>query len=160
VAGLEFERRRKVMTVFSFPSRFDPMDALQRLQKELERAFENPTGFDLGTSGRGVFPPVNVLSDKDGLIVRLEVPGILPENLSIEASARTLTISGKREPNAPASAGFHRRERWSGEFSRSLQLPKDVDSSQAEASYKHGVLSIRIPKHEEARPRQIEVTTQ
>ena len=148
------------MTVFSFPSRFDPMNALQRLQEELERVFENPMGFDLGASGRGVFPPVNVLSDKEGLIVRLEVPGISPENLSIEVSGRTLTISGKREPSAPAGAGFHRRERWTGEFSRSLQLPNDVDSSQTDASYKHGVLSLRIPKREEARPRQIAVTTQ
>ncbi len=145
------------MTIFSFPNKFDPGNALARLQEQLERVFENPIGFDLGTSGRGVFPPVNVLGDKDGLVVRLEVPGIPPENLSIEASGRTLTISGKREPAAPASAGFHRRERWSGEFSRCLQLPADVDPAQAGANYEHGVLSIRIPKRAEARARQIEV---
>ena len=145
------------MSVFSFRNPFDPVNSLQRLQEALEQVFEKPVGFDLGPSGRGVFPPLNVLADSEGIIVRLEVPGVSPKDLCIESTGRTLTISGKREPLAPASADFHRRERWSGEFSRSLQLPADSDTAKVEASYKHGVLSVRIPIREEARPRQIEV---
>jgi len=137
------------MAILSFSRRFDPMNALVRLQEEFVR--------DPGTSGWRAFPAVNVLDDEDDLVVQLEVPGIAPENLSIEASGRTLTVSGKREPAVPAQAGFRRQEGWSGEFSRSLQLPADVDPARAEATHKHGVLSIRIPKREEARPRQIEV---
>ena len=86
------------MALIRFSPRFNPIDALLSLQQELDRTFESPTqGFDLGVSGRGVFPPTNVFADKDGYIVRMEVPGVAPEAINIESHGRTLTISGKRE---------------------------------------------------------------
>jgi HSP20 family protein len=145
------------MARFPFSSSFDPMTGLLTLQRELERAFQNPPGLDLGVSGRGVFPAINIFSDPDGYVVRLEVPGVAPEQLSIDAQGRTLTIRGKRESKAPEQGSFHRRERSGGEFSRSLQLPDTLDLPRAEASCKHGILTIRIPKREEAKPRQITV---
>jgi HSP20 family protein len=146
------------MALIRFSPRFSPLDALLSLQRELDRTFESPTsGFDLGVSGRGVFPPTNVFSDKDGYIVRMEVPGVTPESLAIEGHGQTLTISGKRETSAPEGASFHRHERNSGEFSRSLQLSNDLDLTKAEATCKHGMLTVRIPKKEEAKPRQIEI---
>jgi HSP20 family protein len=146
------------MALIRFSPRFSPLDALLSLQRELDRTFESPTsGFDLGVSGRGVFPPTNVFNDKDGYIVRMEVPGVTPESLTIESHGRTLTISGKRETSAPEGASFHRHERNSGEFSRSLQLSSDLDLTKAEATCKHGMLTVRIPKKDEAKPRQIEI---
>jgi HSP20 family protein len=145
------------MALLRFSPTRDPFDALLTLQRELERVFERPLEFDFGLSGRGVFPPVNVFNDKEGYVVRVEVPGVTPDSVNIESHGRTLTISGKRETSAPASSSFHRRERKSGEFSRSLQLPADLDLGRSEASYKHGMLTIRIPKKEEAKPRQITV---
>ena len=145
------------MTLFRFSNAFDPADRLRGLQRELDRVFENPHGFDLGVSGRGVFPAVNAFWEKDGCVVRLEVPGIAPESLIVESRGRSLTISGKREIAGPDGGSFHRRERTAGEFSRSVQLPEDLDLSRAEATYKHGVLTIRVPKNEEAKPRQIAV---
>ena len=146
------------MALIRFSPRFGPLDALLSLQRELDRTFESPTSvFDLGVSGRGVFPPTNVFNDKDGYIVRMEVPGVTPESLTIESHGRTLTISGKRETSAPEGASFHRHERNSGEFSRSLQLSNDLDLTKAEATCKHGMLTVRLPKKEEAKPRQIEI---
>lgn len=145
------------MALIRFSPRFDPIDALLSLQRELDRAGENPLSFDLGLSGRGVFPPINVFSDRDGYLVRVEVPGVSPEHLAIEGNGRTLTISGKRDAAVPEGASSHRRERTAGEFSRSLQLPADLDLSRAEASCKHGMLTVRIPKTEEAKPRHITV---
>ena len=145
------------MALFRVSSGFDPVSGLLGLQRELERVFEKPFGIDLGPSGRGVFPPVNVFADRDGYFVKLEVPGIAPENVSIEAHGRTLTVSGKREDVSRAEGSFHRRERGSGQFSRSLQLPADVDLTRAEANCKHGILTIRVPKKEEAKPRQIAI---
>jgi len=146
------------MALIRFSPRFSPLDALLSLQRELDRTYESPTsGFDLGVSGRGVFPPTNVFNDKDGYIVRMEVPGVTPESLTIESHGRTLTISGKRETSAPEGASFHRHERNSGEFSRSLQLSSDLDLTKAEATCKHGMLTVRIPKKDEAKPRQIEI---
>jgi HSP20 family protein len=145
------------MALYRFTSARDPISGLLELQRELERVFENPLGFDLGMSGRGVFPAVNVFSDPHGYVIRFEVPGVSPEQINIASQGHTLTISGKRESTAPAAGSFHRRERDSGEFSRSLQLPEGLDLTRAEAAYKHGILTVRIPKQKVAKPRQITV---
>ena len=82
---------------------FEPFDALLRLQDRLQRALEAPQWrLENGPSGRGVFPPVNLFSDEDGYTVRLEVPGLAPENFTIDACGSTLRISGKREDEVPA----------------------------------------------------------
>ena len=145
------------MALFRFSPTLDPINALLNLQRELERVVDNPLGLDLGLSGRGVSPAVNVFSERDGYVVRMEVPGMSAEQLNIESHGRTLTMSGKRESGAPQGGSFHRRERSSGQFSRSLQLPADLDLSRAEASYKQGMLTVRIPKKEEAKPHQITI---
>jgi len=145
------------MALFRFTPSRDPFNALMNLQRELDRVFDKPRGVDFGLSGRGVYPSVNVFSDQDGYVVKMEVPGMEPEKLTIDAQGRTLTISGKREGTAPQGGSFHRRERRSGEFSRSLQLPADLDFSRAEAAYKQGMVTVRIPKSEEAKPRQITI---
>jgi HSP20 family protein len=136
---------------------FDPFGPLLALQRQLERTFENPLGFDLGLSGRGVFPPVNVFADRDEYVLRFEVAGIAPEDIKIETQGRILEVSGKREPKVPDGGSYHRVERARGEFSRSLQLPADLDVGKAEASCDRGVLTIRIPKREESKPKQITV---
>ena len=97
------------MAFFRFLPELDPVTGMLTLQRELERAFQSPFGGALGPSGRGVFPPVNVFSDPDGYVVKIEVPGIVPDQLSIEANNRTLIISGTRQGEAPQGGSFHRR---------------------------------------------------
>ncbi len=145
------------MSLIRFSRGLDPFDALLSLQRELSRAFERPFGFDLGPSGRGVYPAVNVFKDHDGYVLRMEVPGMSPESLDIQTESRTIKISGKREQAAKEGASFHRRERSAGSFSRSLHLPEDADPARSTATYKSGVLTVRIPKQEKAKPRQIVV---
>jgi HSP20 family protein len=145
------------MAFFQFSSSADPVSSLLTLQRELERMSENPLGLDLGVSSRGIFPAVNIFSDKGGCVVRLEVPGVPPDQITIETQGRTLTVAGKRDLVAPEGSGFHRRERGSGGFSRSLQLPDDLDLARTEASYAHGLLTLRVPMKEAAQPRQISV---
>jgi HSP20 family protein len=99
---------------------------------------------------------VNIFKRSDGCIVRVEVPGLAAEDVSIETQGQSLTISGKRgSEGAPGTV--HRNERWSGEFSRSLELPRELNPSKAEADYKNGVLSIHVPLRDEAKRRQIDV---
>ena len=92
----------------------DPVDALLRLQDRLEHVFEKPLGFELGLSGRGSFPPLNVFRDDQGLVVLAEVPGFAPDALEVESRHQQLLISGKRETAPPAGASAHRRERAHG----------------------------------------------
>lgn len=129
------------MRLFGFTPETDPFEGFFRLHT------------------RAAFPPVNVFVDSEGWVVRLEIPGVAPENLVVETHARTLEVSGKREESAPTDGSFLRRERWSGEFARSIQLPAELDGSRAEAKYQHGVLTIRVPRKAEAKPRQIRIET-
>jgi len=126
---------------------------LTQFSSELDRPFSP----GLGPSGRGVYPAINVFTDREGYVLRMEVPGVAPEGLEIETQSHTLRVSGKRDIKTPEEGSFRRRERGGGEFSRSLQLPADLDVARAEASCKHGMLTIRIPKNEEAKPHQISV---
>lgn len=135
----------------------DPFDGLQRLQEQLERVFERPFGFDPGLSGRGALPLVNVFREEGGLVVRAEVPGFAPEDLNIEGRDSRLVISGKRERSSPSEGSFHRRERWSGEFSRAIAVPSEFDVEKATASESHGVLTVTIPLREEVKSHQIKV---
>jgi HSP20 family protein len=135
-----------------------PVGALLRLQEELGRTFFRPLGWDLGPSGRGVHPPVNVFQDEHGnYVIHVEAPGYKASELTLESRGQTLTIGGKHEEAVPTSGSFHRRERRGGEFSRSLQLPRELDPSRAEASTSNGILTIRVPAREESRPRRIDV---
>jgi HSP20 family protein len=99
---------------------------------------------------------VNIFRRGDGCVVRLEVPGLAAEDLTIESQGQSLTITGKRGSEG-APGAVHRNERWSGEFSRSLELPRELNPSRAEADYKNGVLTIRVPIRDEAKARQISV---
>jgi len=145
------------MSLIQWSGDLDPVSALLRLQEQLGRTLFRPTGWDLGPSGRGVHPPVNVFQDGEGYVIHVEVPAYRPAELVLESRGQTLTISGKREEQAPTAGSFHRRERRSGEFSRSLQLPRELDPSRAEAASSNGILTIRVPVREESRPRRIDV---
>jgi len=135
----------------------DPFVGLERLQRALDRALERPSPVWTGWVSGRVFPPINVFEDKNGYRIRVEVPGLSPDALSIESHGTTLTISGHRDGPPEDKGDPHRRERWSGDFSRSFHLPKDLELDKADASYTNGILTLRIPRQEEAKPRQITV---
>jgi HSP20 family protein len=137
--------------------RFGSDFPIPTLQRELERFLRNPA-FSQGLSGYGAYPPINVFEDKGGAVIVAEVAGLDPSGIHISSQGRTLTLSSQRKPRDVEEAiGFHRRERSFGEFSRSLQLPEDYDLEKADAKYENGLLVIRVPKAEAAKPRQISV---
>ena len=138
-------------------SNLDPFAHLLRLQKELQRTVQQPLGwFASSVVGQGAFPPVNIFKRDDGYVVRMEVPGLSPEDLSIESQGQSLKFSSKRSSEGGPGAA-HRNERWQGEFSRSVELPRELNPSKATADYKNGVLSIHVPLRDEAKPQQITV---
>jgi HSP20 family protein len=131
------------------------MRSLLELQRELERSLSAP--FLNLESGR-VFPPINVFADGDNLVIRAEVPGFKPEEIGLTLARDCLTLTGQRQPDDhPKPGSYHRREREFGSFSRSIQLPRDLDLEKATAHCRHGLLTVRIPKAAAAQPRQITV---
>lgn len=145
------------MSLYSLQTH-DPVQGLFNLQREIDRFFHQPSGIDLGPSGLGVSPPINVFRDQQGqLVVRAEVPGIEPSAVDVSVENRVLTISGQRKRPEANEGSYHRRECRFGNFSRSLQLPADVDTQQATAECRNGLLTVTIPKLAEAKPRQVKV---
>lgn len=133
---------------------------MSRWQKEFEQFFSAPFG-RLGSPFPNVWAPALDLSeDKENLYVSLEVPGMKKEDLKIELHDGVLSVSGDRrlEERGKESSGY-RTERFSGQFQRSIALPKAVLRDQAQASYKDGILTVTLPIAAEARPKQITVNS-
>jgi HSP20 family protein len=108
----------------------------------------------------GVFPPLNVTQDDDNFYVRAEIPGVKSDALSITALRNRVTLAGRREiARENERVSYHRRERAEGAFNRTLTLPAFIDAERVDASYADGVLTLKLPKAEEAKPRQITVRT-
>lgn len=147
-----------------WPSRptFDsPFSDFEQLRRDMRRLLERTGGDGLfGETEAGVFPPINVTQDNDHFYVRAEIPGASPSELSLSAQRNRLSISGKREiKQENERTSYHRRERAEGSFNRTLALPTEVDSERVEARYTDGVLTVKLPKAEAAKPRQITVRT-
>jgi len=117
--------------------------------------FESPTQTQL--SG-GWIPAVDLYEDKDALTVKCELPGMKKEDIDISLHENFLTISGERKHEEQQKTGeVYRTERYEGRFSRSLSLPSKVAADKISATYKDGVLTVVLPKAEEAKPKQIQV---
>jgi HSP20 family protein len=135
-----------------------PFGEIERMRRDMDRLTENLTRGAWGEPGAGVFPLMNVTEDKDSYYIRAELPGMKAEELDISITADTLSISGERKIAAEdEKAQYHRREREAGRFSRIVTLPAQVNAGKAEARCADGVLTVVLPKAEEAKPRQITV---
>lgn len=143
------------MTLTSF-HRIDPVQGILELQRELDRFLGRPQA-EIGVPSPGVFPPINVFADRDGVVLRAEVPGVEPSSIDVSIQRNTLQISGERPIKARDRGSYHRRERRFGKFSRSLQLPQDLDTEKATAECRNGVLTLHIPRREEAKPRRVKI---
>jgi len=133
-------------------------EELERMRRDMDRLVEGFGGRSLSLPTAGVFPLVNLTEDKDGYYVRAELPGVKSDELDISVTANTLSITGERKlTDEGKEVRYHRREREAGSFSRIISLPGEVNADQVEASLKDGMLTIRIPKAEAAKPKQITV---
>ncbi|HET7624030.1 MAG TPA: Hsp20/alpha crystallin family protein [Verrucomicrobiae bacterium] len=113
-----------------------------------------------GSQFSGWFPPLDLREDKDNVVVTVELPGMKKEDIEISLHEGNLTISGERkEEEKSESAEVYRTERFTGRFNRVVGLPVPVATDKVKAQYKDGVLTVTLPKTEEAKPRQIEVQT-
>ncbi len=111
--------------------------------------------------GREVFAPrINLAETQTDYEVTVELPGMKPEDFRVEMEGSELRISGeKKEEHEEKEKTYHRMERHHGEFFRVIPLPTAVDAEKITAEYKEGVLTVKVPKTEEAKPRKIDVKT-
>ena len=141
-------------------TRWSPVRDLMSMRSDMDRLLENalqswPVEMD-GARFRSV--DVDLYENDDEFIVKAELPGLEPDDVDINISGNTLTLQGQFQSEQQGEQGsVHFRERRYGSFRRAFTLPTHVEADKAEADFKNGVLTIRLPKVEEAKPKQIPV---
>jgi HSP20 family protein len=141
--------------------RLDPFREMAALQDRVNRIFADAyrrDNDDLMSRGAWV-PPVDIYdSGKHELVIKAELPDVNREDITLRVENHTLTISGQKKMESEVKEEqYHRVERAYGNFSRSFTLPQTVDTNAIGAEYRNGVLIVRLPLREEAKPKQIQV---
>ncbi len=145
-------------------TRLDPLGDMVSLRSAMDRLFEDSfvsplTWRTLSGGEGGLTPPIDVHETSDDLVVSVALPGVKADDVEITMTGQTLTLRGEFKADEQIGREqFLYRERRFGSFGRTLQLPVRVQGDRAEASFENGVLTLRIPKAEEVKPRQIRIS--
>jgi HSP20 family protein len=134
----------------------DPFATLLGLQRAMEGVMGSDW-FGSRISGSGAFPLVNVFGDGEDFVLVAELPGVKKEDLDIQVRGDTVRIQGKKMVADEENASVHRRERGAGQFDRTLTLPAELDAAKVSAQYRDGVLTLRLPRAESAKPRTVTI---
>jgi len=127
----------------------DPWKEFERMEQMISR-FMRGDSYD--------FPAANMWIATDNAVVTTEVPGIEPNNIDISVSGKTVTLRGARKTDELKEGGaYHRRERRHGQFSRTVELPFNIEADKVHARFSKGILSIVLPRAEAEKPRKIEI---
>jgi HSP20 family protein len=144
--------------------RWEPVRELHTLQQEMNRLFgsffDSPSASTGGNGGtmRHWIPAMDLVETKQHFILRADLPGLSQEDVKIELEDDVLTISGERKAeHEEQREGYYRIERSSGRFARSLTLPEGVDANRIEATFRDGVLEVRVPKPEVRQPQRVKI---
>jgi len=137
----------------TFARGVDPWAQMQRIENEMNRVLSR-----YASPSTSEFPAVNIWVDGDIAMVTTEIPGIDPERIDISVVGKTLVIRGSREPEAIGEGeAYHRRERWYGQFAKSVEMPFQISPEKVEAKFSKGVLTITLPRAEADKPKKITV---
>ncbi|MFP4353504.1 MAG: Hsp20/alpha crystallin family protein [Phycisphaerae bacterium] len=140
-------------------SGWDPFGGLKLMQREMQRLVDRTFTGESRYVGGGMYPPVNVYEGQDDTLVQIELPGVAEDEIDLSITGETLTIKGKKNfvGDEDQDRRYQRRERWAGEFSRTIVLPEKVEADEVEAKLTDGVLTVRLPRAEAAKPKKIAV---
>jgi HSP20 family protein len=139
---------------------FSGFDRLSNLRDELDTLFEMPFWSNFGGQSQlfgGWSPALDLYQNNDNVIARVELPGMRKEDIEISLHDGMLTIKGERKSETPEGDKAERTERYVGKFRRSISVPTLVNANKVTANYRDGILTITLPKAEEAKPKQIKV---
>jgi HSP20 family protein len=145
-------------------ARWDPMREMMTMRDQMDRLVNQFFGRGGGEEAEGWVtsgwtPPVEIYDTGDALMVRVELPGVAKEDVQVEVHENTLSLRGERKPDASIKEGqYHRQERAYGPFQRSFRLPVQVDTEKVQATYRDGLLELRLPKSEAAKSKRITIT--
>lgn len=136
-------------------------DRWSTLRDDLNSFFELPFWSSFPRAGQlftGWSPALDLYQNTDNIVAMVELPGMRKEDIEISLHDETLTISGERKYESTNGDKAQRTERYVGSFRRSIALPTRVDANKVNASYRDGILTVTLPKAEEVKPKQIQVS--
>jgi HSP20 family protein len=145
--------------------RWDPFPEMTSLRQAMDQLLENsfirPTGqggSQVGSQGGGYGFPIDVLEQGDALVVKASLPGVKPDDVDVQIQQNVLLITGQHQEAQERQQGrYLLAERWTGRFSRAIALPVAVDANACDATCADGVLTLTLPKAEQARTKQIPI---
>src|SRR5271169_3774984 len=141
--------------------RWEPFRDLLTAQREFDRLFRGAFGSAASqeeATTRTWAPPVDIYENGDNLVLKAELPGVNPDEVEIRVEDNTLYLKGERKfEKEVKEQNYHRVERTYGTFTRTFSLPNSVDADKVAANYKDGVLTLTMPKKEEAKPKTIKI---
>lgn len=151
------------LTIWRPFEEISPFRDFERMRRDMDRLWD--TFFERGTlrgeDGSQWLPSLDVAETKNEIVVKAEVPGLEPKDIDISLSDGVLTIKGeKKQEREEKEENYHLVERSYGSFTRSIRLPKEVQSDKINASYKNGVLKVVLPKSEEAKKKEVKIKVQ
>lgn len=138
------------------PAFSNPFDALFQFQEALD-SLRDSSWLEAGPSGGGTYPPLNVFSKGDDIVIIAEVAGIDKSELQVQVKGDTLRIAGIKRTRYSEQASLHRRERLVGNFDRAIALPVEIDAARVKAECRDGILAVYLPRAERDKPRSITV---
>ena len=146
-------------TPFGSLERWDPFRNLGDIQTEMNRLFDSFSGRPSTTAGERMwFPAVDVRETKDEVVLSFDIPGMTEKDIQLSITGDLLTVRGERKFDRNESSDtFHRVERVYGKFERTVQLAMPVQTDKVKATYREGVLEVKLPKVEEVKPREIKI---
>lgn len=129
----------------------------RQFRSEMDRVLSDVWAMGSNLATRA-FPALNVWETDGEMWAEAELPGVKQEDLDIDVVGNELTIRGQRTAPTDEKMTFHRQERTTGSFRRTVRLPVEVDADNVSATLRDGVLTIRLPKSERAKPRKVQVS--
>jgi len=136
----------------------DIMSVRDEMNRLFSEVFSRPRDEEGAWFAGAWTPPVDIYDTNDALVLKAELPGFSKEDVSVELKDNTLILKGERKREAEVKEeNYHRLERAYGAFQRSFSLPATVDQEKVKANYKDGVLELRLPKVEVAKPKRITI---
>jgi HSP20 family protein len=137
---------------------WEPRNRVSNPWHGFDRFFDNFLYRDSEKEDRSWLPSVDIGEDKNTIVIHADLPGIDQKDIKVTVDNDILTLQGERtDEKKDEDRGYHRLERRFGTFQRSFTLPAGVDSKKIAADYKDGVLTVKLPKTEEAKPKEIEI---
>lgn len=132
------------------------LETLLALQEAMDLT-RDTSFFENATTSRGVYPSVNIFEKKGDLVLVAELPGVEKKDLAVEVKGNTVRLSGERKIDYGKEVSYHRLERNSFKFDRTLRLPMKVEPSKVKAECRDGILVISLARAESDKPKQIAI---